>query len=148
MNIVDKAQQLALKAHFGMTNSHDGEPYVLHLHRVYIATRDDGLDEIHQAVAWLHDTIEDTNITCDDIMTALGDDEIAAQVIVGVRGITKIPGRTNEEYYTRVSMNPIAKAVKIHDLHDNFGRNYLIEDEKTRLRMAKKYSLGIAMLTK
>ena len=148
MNIVDKAECLALKAHFNHVNNHDGEPYVLHLQRVYISTRDSGLSEVHQAVAWLHDSIEDTAVTFEDIMTDLGENEITAQIIVGVRGITKIPGVSNQEYYNRVSMNPVAKAVKIHDLHDNFGRNHLIEDETTRLRMAKKYSLGISMLTK
>lgn len=150
MNLVDKAQQLALTAHFGHKNAHDSEPYVLHLQRVYIAVRDAGLDEIHQAVAWLHDSLEDTDLTPDDIIKELGYGQEAAAVCSGVMSMTKARGgkETNERYYMRVKNNPVAAAVKIHDLHDNFGRNHLIEDDETRLRMAKKYSLGIDMLTR
>jgi len=148
MNLVDQAQQMALKAHFGQSNNHDDEPYVLHLQRVYISTRDAGLDEIHQAVAWLHDTLEDTNLTVSEIINGLGADESAACIASGVLSLTKIQSETNEHYYHCVKSNPVAKAVKLHDLHDNFGRNHLIEDEATRLRMAHKYSLGIDILTR
>lgn len=148
MNIVDRAEQIALIAHFGMKNKHDDEPYVLHLQRVYIAVRDAGNDEVRQAIAWLHDTVEDTELTFRDILDDFDGNEISARIASGVLSLTKRAGEPNERYYQRVKNNPDAIAVKIHDIHDNFGRNHLIEDQETKLRMAKKYSLGLDILTR
>lgn len=142
-HLVDHAETVALRGHFGQVNHHDGEPYILHVQRVFIATRDAGLSELHQAVAWLHDVLEDTPVTISDLQREFP----AFGIVVAVVALTKVKGESNEDYYTRVATNEIARAVKLHDLHDNFGRNHLIADEATRLRMGFKYSMGIHMLT-
>lgn len=143
MNIIDLAQKVALEAHHGVSNKHDGEPYVLHLQRVSIAVRDAGGSPEEQALAWLHDVVEDTDVTLLDIVNIFG-----SEMSQDVDAISKRPGETNEQYYVRCKGRPRAKRVKLCDLHDNFGRNHLIEDDAKRLRMAKKYSFGIDILAR
>lgn len=140
-NIVDAAMAVAIRFHNGQQNTHTNEPYILHPMRVYITTRDGGLDEIHQAVAWLHDTLEDTELTYHEIQAWFG-----SEVVWAVDAMTKRKGETNFDYYHRVKGNSVARRVKIHDIGDNFGRNHFIEDDATRLRMAAKYSLGMDIL--
>lgn len=144
MHIVDKAMEMALVAHAGQVNNHDGELYVLHLQRVWIAVRDRGLDPVHQAVAWLHDSLEDTELSLYTIMNTFPQNpEIASSVAA----LTKNKGESNEDYYNRMLDRPIAARVKaVGDIPDNFSRNHLILDEGTRLRMGKKYSLGLSIL--
>lgn len=143
MNLVDRAAAIALQAHNGQVNNHDGEAYILHVHRVFTMVRDAGLPDRHQAVAWLHDVLEDTPVTIRDLA-----EEFDATLTSAVVALTKVKGESNEDYYSRVRTNSIATAVKIQDINDNFGRNHTITDEATRLRMQKKYSLGVDMLTR
>lgn len=142
MNVVDKAINVALRYHFGHSNKHNGEPYVLHLHRVAMSTRDKGYGEAEQATAWLHDVLEDTDCTIHDLYDA----GIPSEVVVAVEMLTKTKNGENQKYYERVRENPIARVVKLQDLTDNFRRNHLIEEESTRLRMARKYSMGFDIL--
>lgn len=141
MTVVDEAMKLALTAHFGHSNSHDGEPYVLHLNRVWILIRDFGYDDDLQAAAWLHDSVEDTDLTLSEI-----ERHTNSRVARIVDVVTKRKGESNEEYYRRVKRDPDGTILKRADLHENFRRNHMIEDEATRARMGKKYSLGFDIL--
>lgn len=142
-NLVDDAMTVALRAHSGAVNKHDGEPYILHVQRVAIAVREAGLDELHQAVAWLHDVVEDTDVTLDDLAKIFWNEP---ELVTNVSALTKRKGITNEEYYKNLLNFPIAARVKLKDIADNFRRNHLIADEGTKLRMAAKYSLGTDIL--
>lgn len=141
MNLVDRAMATALAFHNGQVNKHDNMPYILHVQRVAIHVRDRGLDETHQAVAWLHDVLEDTALTPERLNR-----EFNSTVVAAVLALTKEKGVSNEEYYRALARNDIAARVKVSDIIDNFGRNHQIEDDATRLRMAAKYSLGLNML--
>ena len=143
MNIVDQAMQLAITYHNGHVNQHNGEAYMLHLQRVYIGVRAAGYSELYQATAWLHDSLEDTELNLTILQTALPHAHELHEALVAM---THNQGESYEEYCRRAKMNRIARIVKRYDMHDNFRRNYLIEDEETRLRMAKKYSLGMDIL--
>lgn len=140
-NVVDLAMAVALREHNGQVNKHDGEAYITHVHRVATHVRDRGLDETHQAVAWLHDVLEDTAYTAAELSRSF-----SAEIVAAVLALTKVKGQTNEEYYSALRDNPIAARVKISDMIDNFSRNHMITDDATRLRMAEKYSLGLYIL--
>lgn len=151
MKLSEKAMLIALEVHAGDRNKHDGEMYTLHLARVYCGVRERGGSEIQQAIAWLHDSIEDTPLNSFDLGMRLREQGVSFEdisaVINGVEAMTKVKGETLEDYYSRVKSNPDARFVKLHgDIVDNFRRNHKIKDPDTRLRMAKKYSLGIDML--
>ena len=143
MDVVDTALQLAITFHNGEVNTHNGEPYMLHLQRVYIAVREAGYSEKYQAVAWLHDSLEDTELDLEALQGAMRGNE---DVVSSVLAITHNPKESYDDYVRRARLDPMARVVKRYDLLDNFRRNHLIEDEATRLRMAKKYSSGLDIL--
>lgn len=138
---LDLATHVAICAHNGQVNKHNSEPYIAHVHRVATHVRDRGLDETHQAVAWLHDVLEDTDYTDVELISQFNN-----EIVTAVLALTKVPGTSNEQYYNALALRPIAARVKISDIIDNFGRNHEITDESTRLRMAHKYSLGLDVL--
>lgn len=80
-----RAFSLAKKAHAGVRRK-SGEPYIFHpLAVALIAVREVGLGPIAVVCALLHDVVEDTDITLDEIRTIFGD-----RVAVIVDGVTKI----------------------------------------------------------
>ena len=103
---------LATNAHAGQFDK-AGKPYILHPIRVLSRVKSD--DEIVQAAAILHDVIEDTPTTYQDIRNLGGTDEL----IEVVKAVTKVPGETQEEYEERVMSNRKAMIVKMADLEDN-----------------------------
>jgi (p)ppGpp synthase/HD superfamily hydrolase len=66
-------------------------------------------------VAWLHDVLEDTDTTYNDLVGA-GVQFIVAHAVVAM---TREPGESYWDYILRLRENPIAVKVKIADLNDN-----------------------------
>lgn len=145
LKVVNAAIRISLSAHFGVANKHDGEPYILHVQRVASQFQP---DSIEYAVAWLHDVVEDTGYSLQDIEREFMEISApwAVSIVDAVDAMTKRKGESNEDYYWRVKRNEVATNVKIADIHDNFGRNHLIHDEATRTRMMTKYSQGLDVL--
>ena len=106
---VEAAKALATRAHSGQTDK-AGLPYITHPERV--AGRLDTPEE--QVVGWLHDTVEDTEVTLTDISSQFGSETAAA-----VDAISRREGETWNAYLDRIQENPVARAVKISDLIDN-----------------------------
>lgn len=154
MNLLDAAIYIATEAHRGELNPHDGELYIHHPQRVAISLRDAGFSEKYQAVAWMHDVVEDTEWSLQKIIDTLDvlipwglGEEQGKEIYYAIDSMTHRKGETNEEYYRRIARNPIARAVGFYDKTvENFGRNHLIDDDEKRLRMAKKYSLATSIL--
>lgn len=91
------------------------------------------------AVAWLHDVVEDTPVTIDDLR-AHG---LPEAVIEAVDAISHRLGEPRRDYYARVRANPLALRVKLADLDSNTdpGRLALLDGE-TRARLAIKYAIA------
>ena len=106
---VNAAKSFATTAHQGQTDK-AGLPYITHPERV--ACRLSSPEA--QVVGWLHDTVEDTFVTLEDIKTRFGADTAKA-----VDAISRREGETWEDYLIRVKANPMARMVKISDLIDN-----------------------------
>ena len=100
-------------------NGHDGQfdkggmPYILHPMKVMHYTKSTDVKVLAAAV--LHDVIEDTSYTYQDLREA----GISEEVIEAVRALTKQPGQTFEEYKHAVLSNKIARTVKKADLRHN-----------------------------
>jgi guanosine-3',5'-bis(diphosphate) 3'-pyrophosphohydrolase len=89
---IRKAFELAAEAHKDMRRK-SGEPYIYHpLAVAKIAAEEIGLDTTSIVCALLHDTVEDTEITLDDIQSLFGKRE---RIIID--GLTKISGVSNYE---------------------------------------------------
>lgn len=82
--IIRKAYEFSLKHHAGQTRA-SGEPYLIHPLEVALVLADMKLDSTAIAAGLLHDAIEDTPVTDEDIRKEFGD-----QVVHIVQGVTKI----------------------------------------------------------
>ncbi|TNE71353.1 bifunctional (p)ppGpp synthetase/guanosine-3',5'-bis(diphosphate) 3'-pyrophosphohydrolase [bacterium] len=86
-NLITKAFKLCVESHKGITRA-SGEPYYLHpLEVAIIVAKEIGVDDVSVAAALLHDTVEDTEVTLDDIKSIFG--KTVTQII---DGLTKISG--------------------------------------------------------
>lgn len=126
------AQQITTRAHAGQTDR-AGIAYITHPARV--AARVAG-DPDAEAVAWLHDVVEDTGQSVADLHAA----GIPERVVGAVDAISKRPDEDRDSYYARVAANPLALKVKYADLADNGDpeRLAMLEPEERR-RLTAKY---------
>ena len=79
MEIVEKAREFATQAHEGQVRKYTGMPYIVHPIEVMEIVCTVEHDDAMLAAALLHDVVEDTDHTIDDIRAGFGDD-IAALV--------------------------------------------------------------------
>lgn len=130
--VVDQAERVARAAHEGQLDK-AGRPYAEHPGRV--AARVAG-DAAAEAVAWLHDVVEDTPVSLATLAVTF-----PAQVVSAVEAITRRPGEAPDCYYARVRANPLALTVKVADLDDNTDPSRLaVLDAATRDRLRVKYA--------
>ncbi|TCN53453.1 HD domain-containing protein [Rhodococcus sp. SMB37] len=138
-SIAELAEMMAAEAHAGQVDK-AGQPYITHPARV--AARVAG-DEHAVAAAWLHDVVEDTEITLADLEQAFPPDVTAA-----VDALTRRRDETPAEYYARVRTVPLALTVKLADMADNSDPQRLaLLDVATRERLIAKYARARAELT-
>ena len=126
-----KALKLCFEAHKEQVDK-SGLPYVFHpFHLAEQMT-----DEITTAAALLHDVVEDTDYTLDDL-TAMG---FPKEVTDALELLTHDPDVPYMDYVRAIKANPVAKAVKLADLAHNSDSTRLdVIDEYARAR-EKKYS--------
>ena len=94
LELIQKAYVFAAAAHAGQTRL-SGEPYLSHPLAVADTLADMGFDEPTVAAGLLHDTVEDTSVTIDDIAENFGDE--VADIVDGVTKISKIVFENKEE---------------------------------------------------
>jgi (p)ppGpp synthase/HD superfamily hydrolase len=137
---LDLAIRFAMEAH-GSQKDKAGMPYILHPLRVMLALP--YWEHRLRAVAVLHDVVEDTGETLEDLLNA-GLDPF---IVNAVDALTKRRGETYEFYLQRVRKNPSALTVKAADMADNMDPDrlrVLHAAEADRLRI--KYLRALAIL--
>jgi guanosine-3',5'-bis(diphosphate) 3'-pyrophosphohydrolase len=110
MATLESAIQLAAEAHSGQQDK-AGKPYILHPIRVMLSVST--TDE--QIAAILHDTVEDTSVTFEQLSEA----GFSAEIISAVRALTKLDGESRVDAARRAAKHPIARQVKLADVKDN-----------------------------
>lgn len=141
MATIEKALQIAAQAHEGQKDK-EGLPYILHPLRVMHGVE----GEEAQIVAVLHDVIEDTPVTADDLRRAGFSDTVLAAVLC----VTHDKQESYAEYVVRCKANPIARQVKLGDLKDNarLDRTLLRPQRLERdLARIRRYVLSYKFLT-
>ena len=129
MPTLEDAISLAAEAHAGQTDK-AGAPYVLHLLRVMQAQT----TKEAMMVGVLHDLVEDTDFSFDDLRERGYPDE----VIEALRHVTKQDGEPYQEFAERAGQHPVARQIKIADLEDNMDVTRLDEiSEEDANRLAK-----------
>jgi len=131
MSTLEKAIALAVKAHAGQTDK-AGQPYILHPLRVMFRLA----GETAQIVGVLHDVVEDSEVTFDDLR-AMG---FAEEVIAALDGVTRRNDETYAEFVARSAQNPVSLQVKRADLEDNMDVRRLPPDPTDRdLQRLRRY---------
>jgi len=140
MNL-ERAIEIAVEAHKGQVDK-GGNPYILHPLRVMMSldTREEKI------VGILHDVVEDSEWTFDD----LAKEGFSDEVIEAVRSVTKTESEhgTDEGYLRfveRAKQNPIGAKVKIADLKDNLDVSRISKLDKDALKRINKYKNSLEM---
>jgi (p)ppGpp synthase/HD superfamily hydrolase len=140
MNLA-KAIELAARAHVAQRDKQNGEPYVMHPLRLMNKMKSDEA----KIAAVLHDVVEDTPVTEDDLRS-MG---FAENVIAAVLNLSRRQDETYADFILRAKRDPIAREVKLADIEDNSNlprallRNDRVESD---LRRMNKYILSYKFL--
>lgn len=136
-DLTKKAMKLCFKAHKDQVDK-SGIPYVFH--PIHLAEQME--DEATTVVALLHDVVEDTDYTLEDLLQ-MG---YPAEWVEAIGLMTHAEGVPYMDYVGEIKKNPIARAVKLADLMHNSDTARLDRvDEKAQAR-CKKYAEAMAFL--
>lgn len=125
-----RAYALAKKAHLGQKDK-GGNDYIEHPKAVASMMDTD----IEKAVAYLHDVVEDTKISFDD----LKEYGFPNQIIEAVKALTKQKNESYDVYIDRVIKNPIAKKVKLADMKHNSDITHIKNPSQKDYDRCQKY---------
>ena len=142
MNLT-RAIEIAVSAHKDQVDK-GGNPYILHPLRVMMSLETNE----ERIVGVLHDVIEDSDWTPEDLAKEGFSDEI----IEAVNSVTKTGSEhgTEEGYFRfveRAKQNPIGANVKIADLRDNLDVSRISKLDKAALERINKYKKSLELLS-
>lgn len=134
VSIIQKAKQFALKAHG--EQKYGNLPYMVHLDAVNNIAQLHSLNESIQAAAYLHDVIEDTYVTYEEIKS-----EFSKKIADLVWAVTSETGRNREERnrktYKKISKSTDAILLKLCDRIANI-ENAIATNKDDLLHIYKK----------
>ena len=139
--MIDLCLKIATEAHRGQKDL-DGNPVILHPLTVGLM----GKNADEQCVGFLHDVVEDTDYTFDDLLRQ----GVPPHIVDALRLLTHDAGTDYLDYVRRIAQsgNQLAIAVKLNDLHHNLkrgrerGYTRLIEKHEAALR---EFNLPVMM---
>lgn len=138
-DLVYRAYVFAAKMHRGQTRL-SGEPYLFHPIEVAVTLANMKMDPVTVATGLLHDVLEDTDTTLEQLMELFGSE--VAQLVNGVTKISKIHFTTREEYQAenlRKMLLAMAKDIRIllvklaDRLHNVRTLNFASEEQQQRV---------------
>lgn len=109
---INSARQIAITAHAGIFRRDKKTPYINHVEEVA-----NSVEKRLQPIAWLHDVVEDTNVTLQDLINA----KFPEYIIVGVDLLTHRSYEPNIVYWNKIIPNPDASIVKVADIKNNLS---------------------------
>ncbi len=136
-NETKKALKLCFEAHKDQVDK-SGMPYVFH--PFHLAEQMEG--ETETVVALLHDVVEDTLYTLEDL-TEKG---FSKDVTDALALLTHDDDTPYMDYVAKIKENPVAKAVKLADLRHNSDITRLDEITEKALKRRENYLAAIAFL--
>ena len=138
--LTNKAMKIAYAAHHGQVDK-SGTPYIFH--PIHLAESMD--DEISCCAALLHDVVEDTAVTIEELAR-----EFPAEVIDVLKLLTHDDSVDYFDYIRAIKANPIATKIKLADLAHNSDQSRCIGSGLTPERLAywqQKYEKANRILT-
>lgn len=137
--LTNKAMKIAYAAHHGQTD-YNGIPYIFH--PIHLAEQMD--DEISCCAALLHDVVEDTSVTMDELAQ-----EFPEEVIAVLTLLTHTKDVPYFDYVRNIKTNPIAVKIKLADIAHNCDQTRCIGSGLTQAQLAywrDKYEKARAIL--
>ena len=137
--LTNKAMKIAYAAHQGQVD-YNGIPYIFH--PIHLAEAMD--DEISCCAALLHDVVEDTAVTMEDLAK-----EFPEEVIAVLRLLTHEEGVPYFDYVRKIKANPIAVKIKLADIAHNSDQTRCVGSDLTEEQLTywrDKYSKARAIL--
>ena len=136
--LTKKAMQFCFAAHKEQTDK-SGLPYVFHPFHL----AEQMADELTAAAALLHDVVEDTPYTLDDLRSQ----GFPETVIAALELLTHREGVSYFDYVAAIKLNPIARQVKMADLRHNSDLTRLDVVDSKALARVEKYKKALEILT-
>ena len=130
MKLIERSLHIALRAYAGKTDK-AGREYILHPLRVMAKMKTD----LEMSAALLHDVIEDSDITAEQLLA----EGIPAEVVEAVQYLSKNENEEYQDFVARAKKNKIAARVKIADIEDNIDVLRLSALDEYDLARIKKY---------
>ena len=137
-SMVDLALSIAKKAHEGQLDK-AGVDYIKH--PLYVASQ--VVTEEEKAVALLHDVIEDSHYTAEELLQA----GLPETVVTDVQILSKKKGQDYQTYLENVKSNSLARVVKLADLKHNSDLSRLSSVTDKDLEQFEKYKKAIDYLS-
>ena len=138
--MTNTAMRIAYQAHHGQMD-YNGIPYIFH--PVHLSEQMD--DEFSCCVALLHDVVEDTAVTLEELKAIF-----PREVTDAVALLTHDDGTDYFDYVRAIKENPIARKVKLADLAHNSDQTRCVGSDLSEARKAKwkaKYEKATKILT-
>ncbi len=135
--LTKKAMKIAYEAHKDQYDK-GGVPYIFHPYHI----AEQLTEEYDICVALLHDVVEDTEVTLEDIAQAGFPNEIVEAVGL----LTKTKGEDYFQYVKRIKENPVARKVKLLDLKHNSDPTRLVNGKEKSATLLEKYAKAEAIL--
>lgn len=139
MDELTKAYFFAQEAHLGQVDK-GGNDYFLHPLAVSGKVKTSPL----KVIALLHDVMEDTNFTADDLKFA----GFSKRTILGVTALSRKKGESYDDYLLRLSINQDAVIVKIADLEHNADLSRISAPTPKDFARTQKYREKLCLLKK
>ena len=128
----DAAYKLAIKAHKGQVDK-NGKEYILHPLRVALSL-DKQEDKV---VALLHDVLEDTNMSLEQILSEV---KLSEEQVYALKCLTRGKSENTSDYMARIVTSKMAIRIKLADLHDNMDVSRFSEPlNENDVRMLNKF---------
>lgn len=138
-HLTNEAMKIAYRAHHGQVDK-GGIPYIFHPYHL----AEQMTDEYTTCVALLHDVVEDTDVTIEELAKIF-----PKEVIDAIALMTHTKGADYLEYVAAIRANPIARTVKLADIAHNSDKTRL-EDQSGNAaalkRWEEKYSKALEIL--
>ena len=138
MNQLEKAIAIALRVHEGQTDRY-GQPYILHPLTVMLQMD----SEVEMTAAVLHDVVEDSKTTLED----LRDEGFSVEVLEAVRLMTHEEKDSYEEYVRKLKPNATARKIKLADLSHNMDIRRMDRVEARDAERLERYRAAWELLT-
>lgn len=131
-DMVARCRDLATRAHEKQFRRDGVTPYIRHPEAV--AQRVAG-DPVAEAAAWLHDVLEDTTVSSDELRAEGVPEDVIARVIL----LTNKGTIGYDRYLSGIKADPVAKKVKVADMLANLA-------DHPSERQIIKYAKGLLIL--